>query len=173
VNINFKILIPLLFFVPLGCESNKKADEPPFELPKNAKILLSGDSAKTWKLAARFNNKTRMNMGDCFLSHKETYQSDMSVHDNSGDHRDCGETLFANWLFVKDKKENSYLKWTSAQIQTLLNIEEDYKFFKILELSEEQLTIQITHKQFSSKSTTITDFYVSENVTVEGGVFHW
>ena len=114
-----------------------------------------------------------MNMGDCFLSHKETYLTDMRMQDNSGEHFDCGETLFAKWQFVKDKKENCYIKWTSAQIPALMNIDEDFKLFKILELSEEQLTIQFKHKQFSSKASTITDFYVPENVIVNGREFHW
>jgi len=114
-----------------------------------------------------------MNMGDCFLSHKETYKSDMTMHDNSGDYRDCGETINASWKFTKDKKQNYYIKWASPQLPALMNMENDFKFFKVIHLSKEQLTIQFTHKQFSNKTTTITDFYVPENVSVKDREFHW
>lgn len=159
----------LVLMVFISCAKEKKV----YEIPKNAKNLLAGDSTKTWKLAKRFNNRTRMNMGDCFLSHKETYKSDMTMHDNSGEFRDCGETLRAKWKFVKDKKGNYYIKWSSEQLPVLMNVKEDYKYFKVLHLSEEQFTIQFKHKQFSNKTTTITDFYVLENVSVNDREFHW
>lgn len=162
-------IIFLLLLTVFSCEEAT----PPYELPDNAKTLLSGDSSKTWKLAGRFNNKTRMNMGNCFLSHQETYKLDMTMHDNSSEHRDCGKTLYAKWEFTKDKKGNYYIKWTSEQLPSLMNTKEDYKHFKILHLSKEQLTIQFKHKQFSSKTTTITDFYVPENVSVKDREFHW
>ena len=112
-------------------------------------------------------------MGDCFLSHRDTYKRDMSMHNNSGDHRDCGETLQATWKFIKDKKGNYYIKLQSDQIPKLMNIEKDHKYFKLLQLTEEQMTLQFTHKQFSSKTTTITDIYVPENMVIQDREFHW
>lgn len=112
-------------------------------------------------------------MGDCFLSHRETYSSDMAMYNNSGEHRDCGETLNATWKFAKDKKGNYYIRIESNQLAELMNIEKDYKLFKVLQLTDEQMTLQFNHKQFSSKKTTITDIYVPENVNVKDREFHW
>ena len=112
-------------------------------------------------------------MGDCFLSHRETYKSDMTMHNNSGNHRDCGETLYATWNFAIDKKGNSYIRIESNQLPELMNIEKDYKLFKILSLTEEQMTLQFSHKQFSDQTSVITDIFVPENVSVEDRDFHW
>ena len=114
-----------------------------------------------------------MNMGDCFLSHRETYRLDMTMFNNSGDNMDCGETLHAKWDFAKDKSGNYYIRIESKQLPELMNIEEDYKLFKLLRLNEEQMTLQFNHRQFSNKLTTITDIYVPEHVNVEGRDFHW
>ncbi|MEL7003504.1 MAG: hypothetical protein AAFN93_12350 [Bacteroidota bacterium] len=169
MNWNTIFSFVLLAFL-LSCT---EAQEPPHELPKNAKFLLTGDSTKTWKLTRRFNNKTRMNMGDCFLSHRETYSSDLTMHNNSGEYVDCGATLNATWKFVKDKIGNYYVRIESKQLPELMNIEKEYKLFKILNLADEQMTLQFNHKQFSNKTTTITDIYVPENVSVEDREFHW
>ena len=161
-----KFLVSLLFF---ACEQSKR---PPFALPENARSLLTNDSSKTWKLARRFNNDTRMNMGDCFLSYRLSFNSDMTLMDNNGEQRDCGETLNAEWKFTKNKEGYYYLKWTSEQLPTLLNIESNDKYFKILDLSEDQLVLQFYHKQFSSKKTQITDIYVPNDASVNQE-FHW
>lgn len=153
-----------------GCS---EAKEPAYKLPSNAKFLLAGDSAKTWKLARRFNNETRMNMGDCFLSHRETYRRDMTMANNSGEHSDCGKTLNATWKFVKDKEENYYVRISSPQLPEIMNIENDYKLFKVLLLKEDQMTLQFRHKQFSNKTTTITDIFVPESSSVKDREFHW
>lgn len=168
----YKNLAILLIFYgfQLSCS---KPEKPPYELPKNAKFLLAGDSAKTWKLARRFNNKTRMNMGDCFLSHRETYKNDMTMHNNSGEHRDCGETLEATWKFTKDKKGSYFIRIESSQLPEIMNIEKEYKLFKILQLTEKQMTLQFNHKQFSNKATTITDIFVPEHVPIKDRTFHW
>ena len=163
-------------YLLIGCIVTVSCAEPPKEpyaLPENATNLITGDSTKTWKLARRFNSGTRMNMGDCFLSYRQTYRSDRSMHDNSGEQSDCGETLNATWQFVKDKSNNYYLKLVSDQLPALMNIDQDHKFFKILHLSEEQMTLQFSHKQFSNKATLITDVYVPEHVSVEDREFHW
>ncbi len=166
ISIGFFLMAVLLF----ACS---EPEQPPYELPNDAKSLLTGDAMKTWKLARRFNNKTRMNMGDCFLSHRETYRADMTMQDNSGDHRGCGETLHANWKFTKDQNGHYYIKWESAQLPELMNMEEEHKYFKVLLLSEEELIVQFKHKQFSNKTTTITDIYVPEGASVKDREFHW
>lgn len=150
-----------------------KKEEHSFQLPENAEFLLASDSAKTWKLAGRFNNKTRMNMGDCFLSYRSTYRRDMRMQDNSGDERDCGQSLKAAWKFAKDLKGNYYIKLSSQQLRELMNSKNDFKLFKVLRLSQEQMTLQYRHQQFSNKFTTITDIYVPEGDRVEGRIFHW
>ncbi|MTI29252.1 lipocalin family protein, partial [Xanthovirga aplysinae] len=157
----------------LGTLSCSKAKKEPYKIPENAFSLIAGESGKTWKLARRFNGKTRMNMGDCFLSFRQTFKPDLSVMDNSGKNKDCGESLIGTWRLTKDKKENYYIKIISDQIPRLMNIEEDYKYFKILHVSEDQLTLQFRHKQFSNKERTMTDIYVPEEMEVEGRDFHW
>lgn len=165
-----KYLILVLGLALIACDETEK---PAYPLPSNASSLLTGDSTKTWKLARRFNNGTRMNMGDCFLLHRDTYSADFTMHNNSGEQSNCGETLNATWKFTKDKKGNSYIRWTSDQLPQMMNIEADYKAFKILRLSAEQMTLQFTHKQFSDKISTITDIWVPENISVEDREFHW
>ncbi|WMN11543.1 hypothetical protein QYS49_38785 [Marivirga salinae] len=95
------------------------------------------------------------------------------MHNNSGENRDCGETLNATWEFAKDKKGNYYVRIESQQLPELMNIEKNYKLFKVLRLTEEQITLQFNHKQFSSTTTTITDIYVPENALVKDREFHW
>lgn len=163
----------VVFIVSIILISFAEPPKPPYPLPADAKTLLAGDSTKTWKLARRFNNGTRMNMGDCFLLHRDTYSADFTIHNNSGEQSNCGETLNATWKFTKDKKGNSYIRWTSDQLPEMMNIEADYKAFKILRLSAEQMTLQFTHKQFSDKTSTITDIWVPENISVEDREFHW
>ncbi|MEQ9299035.1 MAG: lipocalin family protein [Cyclobacteriaceae bacterium] len=163
----------LIILIGMAVASCAEPEKPPFELPADAMSLLTGDSSKSWKLARRFNNKTRMNMGDCFLEHRDTYKADFTMHNNSGAQSDCGETLNASWKFTKDKKGNSYIRWTSDQLPQLLNIDKNYKSFKILELSEEQMTLQFSHKQFSDKTTIITDIWVPEDASIEDREFHW
>lgn len=164
------ILLIICLDFQVACSTKEK---PPYMLPQHAKSLLAGDSAKTWKLARRFNNGTRMNMGDCFLAHRETYRSDMTMHNNSEENKGCGNTLHATWKFTKDEKGNYYIKMSSKQLPDLMKIDQDYKLFKILRLSEEQMTLQFHHKQFSNKTTTITDIYVPEHISVKGREFHW
>lgn len=95
------------------------------------------------------------------------------MHNNSGEHRDCGETLHGTWKFTKGKTGNYYVRIESEQLPKLMNIDKEYKLFKILELSDEQMTLQFAHKQFSSETTTITDIYVPEDVDVKDREFHW
>lgn len=112
-------------------------------------------------------------MGDCFLSYRATYRANGTMNDNAGKNRDCGETLNATWKFVKGSKGNDFVKISSDQLPSLMNIEDDFKHFKVIYMAEEELILQYTHKQFSSKASTITDIYVPENIEVEDRTFHW
>ncbi len=141
-------------------------------LPKNAIELLAGTSGKSWKLAKRMNNNTRMNMRGCFLSYRVTYHPHMLVTDNNGEQENCGLSLEANWDIIKGKKAKSYIKWTGDQLPELLNIKENYKYFKILKLTRDTLKLQHRHKQFSSASTFV-DILVPENVNIKDRDFHW
>lgn len=107
------------------------------------------------------------------MSHRETYNNDMTMRNNSGEHNDCGETLFAAWRFVKDTEENYYIKIKSDQLPELMKTEKNYQLFRVLQLCDEQMTLQFNHKQFSGKTTTITDIYVPEHVAIEDREFHW
>lgn len=160
----------LFLMLILSCSEPPK---PPYTLPNNAIKLISGENSKTWKLAKRTNNGDRMNMGGCFLSFRQTFRSDMTVSDNNGEQRDCGESLHAKWELIKDEKGHNFIKMTSPQIPALLNIEEEFKNFKILHLAENEMKIAFYHKQFSDRTTTIVDYLVPEDVHVEDRDFHW
>ncbi len=154
----------------LACSSQEKE---PYQLPEDARLLLAGEGEKTWKLARRLNNGTRMNMGDCFLRYRQTYTQSDSTYTNNGEFRDCGESLFASWKFVKDPKDNTYIKVTSAQLPALMNQEQDFKLFKVLALEKDLLVVQFYHEQFSDKVTSITDVLVPEGTEVADRDFHW
>lgn len=163
------LLVGCILLVFLSCSEPKQ----PYLLPDNAESLISGDVSKTWKLAKRMNDGNRMNMGECFLAYKQTFKSDRTVSDNNSSQKDCGESLHAKWEIVVDEKGHSFIKMSSPQISELLNIKEDYKMFKIIELTEASMKLAFYHKQFSDRTTTIVDHLVPEYVTVQDRDFHW
>ena len=143
----------------------------PYELPDNATSLLTNDSIKSWKLAKRTNDGYRMNMGDCFLSYRVYYSKDGTTTDNNKHHKDCGDSMEANWSFFSNDNGN-YIKLKGEKVKTLLNIDHDYKFFKLHELSDSLLIISFRHKQFGGKERTIMDYLVPEDVIVKDRNFH-
>ncbi|MGB3182005.1 MAG: hypothetical protein WBB45_11480 [Cyclobacteriaceae bacterium] len=165
----------LIWLLVLGglCACSEEPEKDPFVLPDNATTLLSGDSTKTWKLARRFNNGTRMNMGDRFLSYRITYRADKTLQDNNGEQSDCGPTLAGTWKFARDKSGSPYLKWHSPQLPELMNTDTPEKTFRILGLQEDQLVLKYSHRQFSDKKTFITDVLVPQDATIEDREFHW
>ena len=160
------ILFSIVFFT--SCSDDKK----PYSLPENAEILIHGDSLKTWKIARRYNNGTRMNMGPCFLKYRQTFKIDQTVFDNNGQNRDCGPGLEGNWKLKKDEIGNSYVKISSPKIKELLNTDKDYKYFKILKLTEDTLKLSFKHKQYGNTSRTITDILVREDLDIGDRYFH-
>ncbi len=164
------ILIVLICHVLFACEGEP---EIPFELPKNPKSLLAGDSAKTWKLARRFNNGTRMNMGDCFIAYRQTFKYNKEFITSSVGRSDCGESMVGQWSLARDAKGFSYLKLESNQIPHMMNIEEDFKLFKIKMLSDSLLVVQFNHAQTTKKQTSLVDYFVPEDVKVDDRNFHW
>ena len=54
-----------------------------------------------------------------------------------------------------------------------MGIDKNYMTMKILDLSEEQMTLQFRHSQSTSRKTTITDILVPENVNIKDREFHW
>ena len=146
--------------------------EPPFKAPDNAITLITSDSTKRWKLAKRYNNGHRMNMGDCFLSYRVTYSNELQMWDNNSEHSECGKSLKAAWELITNEG-GSFLKLHSDLLPELLNTEDSYKYFKINALSENELILQFKHQQFSDKSTVIIDHLVPEQVHVEDREFHY
>ncbi len=163
---------PVILIAVLSFISCTKSSKKPYTLPDNPIALLAGKTGKTWKLAWRYNNGTRMNMRGCFLSYRATYSPNMMFKDNNGDHENCGSTLLGNWEIIKGKKGNSYIKLTSDLLPDIMNIDKKYKFFKILKLHRDTLRIQFRHKQFSSTSTFV-DTFVSEHIGIKDRDFHW
>lgn len=166
---HYYIIIGIIILLS-SCSEDKK---PPFVLPENSLQLISGDSSKTWKLARRFNNRTRMNMGDCFLSYRTTYSSNNLLTDNNGDQYDCGPSLSTKWSIYLSDTDYPYIKLEGGNLKELMHLDKDYKFFKILELSDSIMILEFRHKQFSSKTTKIIDVFVPEHVSVKDRDFHW
>jgi len=169
-NTIFLFSIALVFLVLASCE---ETEINPYVLPQNAIQLIAGDSTKTWKIARRYNGDTRMNMGRCFLSYRQTFSVNNTVVDNNKDNTDCGPSLRATWKISVSDSGNSYLKLTSDQIPELFKIKKDYKFFKVLYVSEDSLTLSFKHKQFSGKTRIIIDYLVREDLKVNERDFHW
>ena len=169
VSLQMKLISLLLILSFLSCAKTKKES---YTLPKNAIALIAGDSIKTWKIAKRYNNKIRMNMGDCFLSYRQAFRTNMTMNDTNDEHEDCGETLKATWEIVTNKEGDSFIKLKSDQIPKLMNIKNDYKYFHILHISQDSLVLQYKHKQFSNQEFVITDHYVTEHTVVKGRDFH-
>ena len=148
-------------------------EEEVFELPDGATKMLTNDSSKVWKLARRFNNGTRMNMGDCFLAHRHIFNARSTFRTSASGRSDCGEPMVGNWVFAKDKLGNSYIRLESDQIPEMLNITDSFKLFKIQNLTDSLLVLQFTHAQTTKRKTTMVDYYVPENIKVEDRDFHW
>lgn len=70
-------------------------------LPQNAMSLIAGDSIKSWKIAQRYNGEMRMNMGPCFMSYRQTFQTDGLVFDNNSKTANCGPSLKGKWHLKK------------------------------------------------------------------------
>ncbi|SHH55034.1 hypothetical protein [Winogradskyella jejuensis] len=157
------ILVLLIFFT--SCSEDK------FQLPSNANELLTNNSSKIWKIAKRFNGDHRMNMGDCFLSYRVTYSNNGKTTDNNALNKDCGDSMNVDWSFYTDDN-GSFIKLKGDKVKELLNQEKDYKYFKILDLTDSLLVIKFRHKQFGNTSRLITDYLVPENIKVEGRNFH-
>ena len=147
-------------------------EHQPYELPAGASSLIHGDSLKTWKIARRYNNDIRMNMGPCFLNYRQTFSKDKTVKDNNAENQDCGPSLAGDWEFKKGPKGDPYIKITSPDIPKLLNTDKDYKYFKILKLSADTLKISFKHKQYGNTSRRITDILVRENLDIGDRYFH-
>jgi hypothetical protein len=146
--------------------------ENPYQLSENAAELISGDSQKTWKIARRYNDDIRMNMGPCFMAYRQTFKKDRSVSDNNAKNSDCGPSLAGRWEFKKGPKGASYIKISSPDIPALLNTDKDYKYFKILKLTRDTLKISFKHKQYGDTYRKITDVLVREDLDIGDRYFH-
>lgn len=164
----FRLIALSLFLVLISCENEHKV----FKLPLNAQSLIHADSLKTWKIARRYNNDVRMNMGPCFLNYRQTFNRNKAVKDNNAENENCGPNLEGTWEFKKGPKGDSYVKISSPDIPKLLNTEKDYKYFKILKLTEDTLKISFKHKQYGNTSRTITDILVREDLDIGDRYFH-
>ncbi|TRO67456.1 lipocalin family protein [Christiangramia sabulilitoris] len=164
----YRLFFLQLAFTFISCSDSQK----PFHLPDNANQLLHGDSTKTWKIARRYNDDIRMNMGPCFMAYRQTFKVDHLVQDNNEDTRDCGPNLTGKWNFKKGPEGNSFIKISSPDIPKLLNTEKDYKYFKVLKLTEDTLKISFKHKQYGDTYRRITDILVREDLDIGDRYFH-
>jgi len=160
------ILVTLILFL-FSCNDNET-----YTLPENAEHLIYGESSKSWKIARRYNDDIRMNMGPCFMAYRQTFEQDKTVSDNNEKNRGCGASLYGTWQFKKDSQGQAYIKITSPDIPELLNTDKDYKYFKILKLTKDTLKLSFKHTQYGNKSRTITDLLVRENLDIGDRYFH-
>lgn len=165
---NLSQIAIILVLIFTSCNNNSE----PYQLPENALDLIHGDSLKTWKIARRYNDDIRMNMGPCFMAYRQTFKADHKVYDNNENYRDCGPSLFGNWEFKKSEKGDPYVKITSPDLPKLMNTDKDYKYFKILKLTKDTLKLSFKHKQYGNKSRTITDVLVREDLDIGDRYFH-
>ncbi|GAA0873062.1 hypothetical protein GCM10009117_22090 [Gangjinia marincola] len=166
-----KYLIALTLLISLF--SCAEEIEEPYRLPKNPEQLLASDSTKTWKIARRFNDKTRMNMGYCFMRYRQEFSVEGKVSDNNNESNECGESLVATWKILTNSNQQSYLRLSSDQIPALFNQEKNFKDFKILKLTKDSLTLSFRHKQYGDTYRTITDYLVREDLDIGDRNFHW
>lgn len=113
-----------------------------------------------------------MNMGDCFLSYRISYRTDLTMYDNNGDFPDCGESLKARWSVITNAN-GAFIKISGQQLPKLFNSSEEYKYFQIDALSEDTLVLRFEHAQFSDKKSILVDHFVPEDAVVEHRDFHY
>ena len=162
-----KLLLICTMIGMISCQEDQV-----YELPENAATLLTGDSTKTWKLARRFNNNVRMNMGSCFLNYRQSFSVGNIVEDNNGKNKNCGPSLVGTWDFKKGVKNEPYLRINSPQIPELLSTNKEYKDFKILKLTKDTLEVVFRHNQYGNTSRLITDILVREDLDIGDRNFH-
>ncbi|MBW1297666.1 lipocalin family protein [Aquimarina litoralis] len=170
MNRYFTLLQVFVFSTLLSSCSDQPKE--PYQIPENPITLIAGTSGKTWKIAKRYNDGTRMNMAGCFLKYRNTYLPNMTVKDNNDTQRDCGPSLNADWEITQNKKGHYFIKVTSDQLPELMNIEKDYKYFQITYLSKDSLELRYRHAQFSGQVRIIKDLYVQEDINVPNRDFH-
>ncbi|MDC8004848.1 lipocalin family protein [Aureisphaera galaxeae] len=168
-----KLISVLAILVALSACSGKKEEEV-YVLPEKAEFLLASDTLKTWKIAKRYNGKARMNMEPegCFIKYKQTFFANDSVIDNNEQHFDCGPSLKGTWEITQSAKGHSYIKLSSSLLPELLGTDKDYKYFKILYLSKDSLTLSFSHTQYGKKRT-ITDYLVRDDLDIGDRSFHY
>ncbi len=163
-----KIII-LIMLLSIGCSEEEKTK---FQAPKNIKQLIAGDSSKTWKLARRYNGRTRMNMGDCFLKYRQTFTVSGDVYDNNSANSNCGESLKGIWSIVKDTNNVTYIRIESSLIPELFKIDQEYKDFKIFYANQDSLQLSFYHTQYG-QGHVISDYLVTESTEVDDRDFHY
>lgn len=164
------LFLLIIFYGTLNCSCSKDK-KIPYLPPDNSTDLISGDSTKVWKIAKRYNGKTRMNMGNCFLGYRQTFSQSGEVYDNNELLNDCGPSLKGTYELIKDSLGFTHIRISSDQIPELMNIEETYKDFRIFYLSKDSLHISFSHTQFGTKRR-ISDYLVREDVEVKDRNFH-
>ena len=146
-----------------------------YRLPANANYFLAGTAGKTWKLARRINNGTRVNMGECTLGYRQTYLTNHTVTDNNSDMYDCGESMNGTWRLAENAKGAAFVSITSDLVPKYFDVPDGTKTknFQLIELSEGVLAYKFKHRLFSDKTTIVVDILVPEDSTVDDRNFHW
>ncbi len=146
-----------------------------YNLPDQAATFLSGETGKTWKLAKRVNNGTRVNMGECTIGYRQTFLPDFAVSDNNSEMYDCGESMNGTWELIENKKGAAFLTITSDLVPKYFKVPEGSKtkYFQLVELSPGVLVYKFKHELFSTKTSIVVDVLVPEDSVVDDRNFHW
>ena len=122
----------LLFF--FGCTDSGNQHKVIYSLPDNGEQLLAGDESKAWKLAKRTNDNMRVNMDECTLGFRQTFNRKHKISDNNEQNYDCGQSIKGSWNLSQDSKGQAYFSITSDHIPKLFNVKEGSKtkYFKII-----------------------------------------
>jgi len=162
----------VILFVSFLVTSCNKTLKTPYQPPSNLEYLIASDSLKTWKISKRYNGKTRMNMGDCFLRYRQSFLLNGSVYDNNEDNSNCGPSLKGSWAIIRDSAFYTYIRIKSDDIPELLGISENYIDFRVFYASKDSLHISFIHTQFGQERR-ISDYLVQEDISVKNRNFHY
>lgn len=146
-------LVSILVIITIAACSPQK-EYVVYRLPENAGDLLSGVKSKTWKLARRLNNGTRVNMGECTYGYRQTFMADGNVSDNNSGMYDCGESMNGTWRLYENHNGAAFLSITSEVVPKYFKVDEGSKTkgFQLVELSPGVLVYKFKHELFSTKN---------------------
>ena len=162
----------LMLLILWGCGSGESSKI--FRLPPDSDQTLAGTNRKTWKLAKRTNNGTRVNMGECTLHYRQTFYANHQVEDNNSLRSDCGDSMNGKWNLSENESGVAYLSIASEVVPKYFEVPEGSitKHFQLVELTDKSLVYTFKHKLFSTKPSIVVDYLIPADSVFEDRNFH-